>query len=267
MLLLLVGLTVFVQGHGHDPASELAPIFARFLPPVAAGTAVDPVHFVRGLIASISVNRGSISTYATIAFIWFSTRLFASVRTGLNRIYKFAAPAHPDRHFIVALLLNKGWDVVMVGALLTLFVVNILAGAALAAAEAWGAAQIPGAAHSVTYLGRLAAVSLQFAFAFTVFTVVYRYGAVRRVRWSTAAIAAAFTALAVEIAKRLFGIYFVNATGTHGVAAWGSFTSVALFVLWAYYTAVVFLLGGVVAETVAERAMLVIAATGESPIP
>jgi YihY family inner membrane protein len=257
---------MFVQGHGHEPAAELAPILARFLPPAAPGTGSDPVRFVQDLIRSISANRSSISAYAATAFIWFSTRLFASVRSGLNRIYRFAAPAHPDRHFLVRFLLNKGWDIVMVGALLTLFVANILVGAALAAAEAWSAAQIPGAAGSVSYLGRLLAVSLQFVFAFTVFTVIYRYGAVRRVRWMTAALAATFSALAVEVAKRLFGLYLIAASGTHGIAAWGSFTSVALFVLWAYYTAVVFLLGGVVAEVWAERAQLKIV-TGTHAVP
>jgi len=252
-----------VQGRGHEAVAELAPILARFLPPAAPGTGNDPVRFVQELIRSITANRSSISTYAAVAFIWFSTRLFASVRSGLNRIYKFAAPAHPDRHFVVRILLNKGWDVVMLGALLTLFVGNILVGASLAAAEAWSTAQIPGVAHSVTYLSRLLAVSLQFVFAFTVFTVVYRYGAVRRVQWSTAALAAAFAALAVELAKRLFGLYLVAASGVHRVAAWGSFNSVALFVLWAYYSALVFLLGGVVAETWAER----ITMTSETKLP
>lgn len=256
-----------MQGHGHSPTSELAPILARFLPPAATGAGADPVRFVQELLRAVNTNRSSISTYAAVAFIWFSTRLFASVRSGLNRIYKFAAPAHPDRHFLVRILLNKGWDVVMVGAILTLFVINILVGAALTAAEAWSAAQLPGAAGSVSYFGRLVAVSFQFLFAFTVFTVVYRYGAVRRVRWATAAIAATFAALAVELAKRLFGLYLVAATGTHGVEAWGSFTSVALFVLWAYYSAAVFLFGGVVAETWAERATLVEAATAETAIP
>ena len=256
-----------MQGRGHEAAAEIAPILARFLPPAAPGTGSDPVLFIQGLIRSLASNRSSISAYAAVAFIWFSTRLFASVRSGLNSIYKFAAPAHPDRHFLVRFLLNKGWDVVMVGALLTLFVINILVGASLAAAEAWSAAQLPGAAHSVSYLARLIALTLQFLFAFTVFMVIYRYGAVRRVRWSTAALAATFAALAVEVAKRLFGLYLVAASGAHGVAAWGSFTSVALFVLWAYYSAVVFLLGGVVAETWAERQAIVIAATAEQPLP
>lgn len=254
VLLLLVGLTVLVQGRG--PVSELAPVLARFLPPAAPGAGADPVAFTAGLIRTVSANRGSISTWAALLFIWFSTRLFASVRSGLNRIYRFAAPPRPQRHFVVRFLLNKGWDVVMVGALLTLFVANIALGAGLTAAEAWGAAQMPGAAGSVSYLGRLLAVSLQFLFAFTVFTVVYRYGAVRRVPWATAAIAAVFAALAVELAKRLFGLYLVAASGVYGVSAWGSFTSVALFVLWAYYSAVVFLFGGVIAETWAERATL-----------
>ena len=49
-------------------------------------------------------------------------------------------------------------------------------------------------------------------------------------------------------------------SGTPGFSAWGSFTSVLLAVLWAYYASLVFLLGGVVAETWAERRLAVEAA-------
>ena len=66
----------------------------------------------------MTANRGAISLYATMLFVWFSTRLFASVRTGLNRIYHLAAPAHRERHFLIRMLLNKVWDAVMVGVLL-----------------------------------------------------------------------------------------------------------------------------------------------------
>ena len=66
-----------------------------------------------------------------------------------------------------------------------------------------------------------------------------------------------FAALAIELAKRIFGLYLAAATDVHGIVAYGSFTTVILLVLWAYYSSIVFLLGGVVAETWAERGEII----------
>jgi membrane protein len=255
VLLLLVGLTFVAQGPDGTPP-DLAPFLERFLPPGGSAAGADLITFAQDFIHGISDNRGSISLLALTLFLWFSTRLFASVRTALNRIYRMAAPPHQERHFLVRMLLNKSWDIVMVGMLLGLFVMNVLLSAGLAAAEAWSAARLPDAVESVTYAGRFLNIGLGFAFAFVVFAMVYRYASSRPVAWRTAAVAAAFTALGVELAKRIFSLYLATASVLNGLSAWGSFATVALLVLWAYYGAIVFLLGGVVAETWAERGIL-----------
>lgn len=255
VLLLLVGVTLFVQGNAADP-TDLAPFLERFLPPSGTGSGAELTRATQVFIHTLTANRGSISVVATMLFVWFSTRLFASVRTALNRIYHMAAPAQMDRHFLVRMLLNKVWDIAMVGVLLALFIANMLVSAALTAAEAWGAARFPHAATSVGFGSRFLNIGMGFLFAFIVFTTVYRYASSRPVRWRIAMLAATFTALGVELAKRLFALYLAASSGTHGISEWGSLTTVVLLVLWAYYSAVVFLLGGVVAETWAERAML-----------
>ncbi|HTK55360.1 MAG TPA: YihY/virulence factor BrkB family protein [Gemmatimonadales bacterium] len=252
VLLLLVGVSLFAQGAEGTP-TDLAPFLERFLPPSGTSAGNELTHLATNFIHGITVNRGSISLFALILFVWFSTRLFASVRTALNRIYHHAAPAHKERHFLVRMLLNKAWDIVMVGMLLLCFVLNILLSVGLTAAEAWSAARLPGARESVSYLGRFLNVGLGFLFAFVVFTLVYRYASSRPVRWRIAAVSATFTALGVELAKRIFSLYLATTSGLHGISAWGSFTTVILLVLWAYYSAVVFLLGGVVGEIFAER--------------
>lgn len=256
VLLLLVGVSLLIQAPGAPP-TDLAPLFERFLPASGPDAASDVATFAANFIHGITAQRGSISLLALALFVWFSTRLFASVRTALNLIYHVAAPPHVDRHFLIRMVLNKSWDIVMVGMLLLLFLANILLSAGLAAAEAWSASRLPGAAMSVSYASRFLNIGLGFLFAFTVLTLVYRYASSRPVPWRTAWVAATFTALGVELAKRLFSLYLATATGTHGFSAWGNFTSVALAVLWAYYTALVFLLGGVVAETWAERNLAV----------
>ena len=244
VLLILVGISALVQAPGAEPA-DLGPLLERFLPPSGTGNAGDLTLVAQQFLRTITANRGSISIVATLLFVWFSTRLFASLRTALNRIYNLAAPAQRDRHFLVRMLLNKVWDVVMVGMVLLLFLANILVSAAFTAAEAWSAERLPGVAASVSYAGRLVNVGLGFTFAFTVFATVYRYGSSRPVQWRIAMVAAT--------------------SGVHGISAWGNFQTVVFLVLWAYYSALVFLLGGVVAEVWAERAHLIDTATHAIP--
>ena len=255
VLLLLVGFSILLEG-GGTPVADLSGLLVHFLPPSAEGSTSDLAALARNVVITISSNRGSISFFATALFIWFSTRLFASIRTALNRIYHVAAPKHRDRHFLVRMLLNKAWDVVMVGMFLLLFVANTLFGAALTSAEAWSIARMPGAAESVSYISRFLNISLGFVFAFVVLTLVYRYASSRPVPWRTAFVASSFAALAIELAKRIFGLYLAAATDVHGVGAYGSLSTVILLVLWSYYSSIVFLLGGVVAETWAERDLI-----------
>jgi membrane protein len=255
VFLLLVGFSFLLQG-GASPVADLNAMMMRFIPPSGAGPNGDLMGVAHQFLTTITGARGTISVFATVLFIWFSTRLFASIRTALNRIYHVAAPKHRDRHFLVRMLLNKAWDVVMVGMFLLLFVANTLFGAALTSAEAWSIARMPGAAESVSYISRFLNISLGFVFAFVVLTLVYRYASSRPVPWRTAFVASSFAALAIELAKRIFGLYLAAATDVHGVGAYGSLSTVILLVLWAYYSSIVFLLGGVVAETWAERDLI-----------
>jgi membrane protein len=266
VLLVLVGISMLVQAPGAPP-TDLGPLLERFLPPSGTGRSSDLTAVAQQFLHTITTNRGSISIVATLLFVWFSTRLFASLRTALNRIYHRAAPAHRERHFLVRMLLNKSWDILMVGMLLLLFLANILVSAALTAAEAWSSERLPGAAASVGYASRFLNIGLGFLFAFTVFATVYRYASSRPVRWRIAMLAASFTALGVELAKRIFGLYLATTSGMQGISAWGNFKTVVLLVLWAYYSSVVFLLGGVVAEVWAERAHLRDTGTHEIPQP
>ncbi len=61
--------------------------------------------------------------------------------------------------------------------------------------------------------------------------------------------ASLFSAVAFEVAKRLFGLYMTNVASFERAAVDVNLGALILFILWMYYSALVFLLGGVVAET------------------
>ena len=264
LLLVLIGLSMLVQGPSGVATHDLTRAVDRFLPPRVGIAGRDPSEVIRTLLGRIAEHRSRLSLYAAPLFIWFSTRLFASARTALNRIYRVATPPAKPRHFLVGFLVAKAWDMVMVGATLLLFLLYILLSTRLGAAIAWGRGQADvTTAPLVAYLGRFAGVLLTFSGALAVFLLVYRFGATRLLRWRTALVAATFAALAFEVARRAFGVYLLSLASNSSASVYANLGAVFLFVLWVYYAALVFLLGGVVAETWSERRMM----TGEHPIP
>lgn len=224
-------------------------MFHNFFPPHASGNGRDPFAVVEGLLAKISRNRGELSLYALPAFIWFSTRLFAGIRTALNDIFDVSLRPPVSRHFLIAYLLDKLRDIGMVVATLFLFLANTALTTGLTILQATGAARVPELEFFVSTVGRLLGELLAFLFSVSLFYVTYRYASVRRLPWRTVLLASTFTAVLFEVAKRLYGLYLANFASFSGPSGDTTIGAAALFVLWIYYTALVFLLGAVVAET------------------
>jgi membrane protein len=258
VLLLLVGLTHLVQYLAEGPTATADPLylFHRFLPPHGSGEG-DRFAVVERILAGITERRGELSLYAAPAFIWFSTRLFAGIRTSLNDVFDVSArPSTRRWNFVVVFLAAKARDAMMVVLTLSLFLANTVLSAALAILEARGSRLAPEFGFLVTTAGRLSGELLAFAFAISLFFVTYKYASLRRLPWRTALLASVFTAVAFEIAKRLFGVYLANFADADGLGGDATVGALVLFVLWVYYTAIVFLLGAVVAETWELRKML-----------
>ena len=200
-----------------------------------------------------STPRGSI--YAAPAFLWFSTRLFAGVRTSLNDIYDVSSRPQPRRAFIINWLAGKLRDMGMVVATVVLFLANTLLTTGLAIIASRGREQLPQFAFFLSTVGRLLGELLAISFSVSLFYVTYRYASLRRLPWRTALLASTFTALLFEVAKRLYGLYLANFASLEGPLGDANIGAAVLFVLWVFYTAIVFLLGAVVAETWELRSM------------
>jgi YihY family inner membrane protein len=257
ILLLLVGLTHLAQLVTHQPEPDTAHLFHRFLPAHSGAPGDrDPLGVVERLLTGITRNRGQVSLYAAPAFLWFSTRLFAGIRTSLNDIYDVSLRPSRHRAFIVNFLLAKLRDAAMVIATLFLFLGNTLLTTGLAILEARGTASVPQLRFFVSTLGRILGQFLAFGFSVSLFYVTYGYASVRRLPWRTALLAATFTALLFEVAKRLYALYLANFASMEGLSGDANLGAIVLFILWIYYTAIVFLLGAVVAETWELKKML-----------
>jgi membrane protein len=252
-LLLLVGLTALAQAAagtslGTGPADPNQ-LFHRFLPPHDTTPGADPFALIERILTRITERRGQISLVAVPAFVWFSTRLFAGVRTALNEIYDVSVRPTRPRHPVVAYLRGKVRDAGMVLATLLLLLGNTAVIAGLAYLESRGAEVAPQLRFWVSWLGRLLGEGLAFGFQVLLFYVVYRYASLRRIPGRIALIASVFSAVFFEVAKRLYGLYLTHIASFESVSGDGQVGAAVLFVLWVYYTAIVFLVGGVVAET------------------
>lgn len=249
MLLLLIGLSHLAQALASGSPVDPRALFHRFFPPHVSTSGRDPFEVIEQILVRVSQNRGQISLYAVPAFVWFSTRLFAGVRTSLNDIFDVSARPLPRRHFLLNFLLAKLRDSGMVIATLLLFLGNTALTTGLALLQARGAERVPEVAFFVTTLGRLLGELLAFSFSVSLFYLTYRHAAVRRLPWKTSLLAATFTAILFEVAKRLYGLYLADFASFEGPSGDANVGAVVLFVLWIYYTAIVFLFGGVVGET------------------
>jgi membrane protein len=254
LVLLLVGLTHLAQALAASPVMVNGSVdpteyFHRFLPPHSTAPGTDPFAVIESVLVAITRNRAELSLYAVPAFVWFSTRLYGGARTALNEIYDVSARPTPAKHPVVLYLLGKGRDALMVLLTLSLFLANTLLTGGLAYLQSRGADVRPEFRFFLTTLGRAVGELLAFLFLLSLFVVTYRFASIRRLPWRLALLAATFTSVAFEIAKRLYGLYLANFASLGGPSGDVRLGAIALFVLWVYYTALVFLLGGVVAET------------------
>ena len=245
-LLILAGVSWLLE---HTGGGALQPtlLIERFFPPHVTVPGQDPFEAIETFLVQLTDAARRLSLVAIPAFLWFATRLFAGIRTALNEIYD--VQVRPSRrHFVAAYLLGKLRDFGMVLITLLLFLANAGLTTGLTLLEARGAT-VPGLAFFVTTFGQIAGQLLAFVFLLTLFFAVYQFASIRRPPARAVLVGALVSGVLFELAKRLFGLYIRNVVSYQRFAVDVNVGAVILFVVWVYYSALVFLLGGVVAET------------------
>ena len=252
VLLLFAGLGVLLQWLVGAGPADPAQLFERFLPPHDATAGHDPFAAIEVILGRLTVVGRSLSLVAVPAFLWFSTRVFAGIRSALNSIYDLGL-APPSRHFLVRFVIGKARDFAMVLVTLVLFLANTVLTSGFGLFRAYLDTQ--GVGSLIRTLGGWLGELLGFAFLLVLFFLLYRHAPLRRVRWQATLVAAGFMAVAFELAKRLYALYLRGASGYGTAAVDASIGAIILFVVWLYYSSLVFLLGGVVAKTWEQRAL------------
>jgi membrane protein len=197
------------------------------------------VALTRGLVRQVVAGRTQFGVLGSILFIWSSTRLFGSLRSVLKHIFDL-----PEERGIVQ---GKIFDLGMVLVAGTLFALNTGITVVVEAAQSYGVEWLGLAGrHEWEVLQRVFARLLAFAFILLMFVLIYRFLPLRRTPWRIAIVAAVFTSIVWEMLKGIFA-WYVGTVADYRTT-YGTLATLVLLFLWVYYSAIVFVLGGEVAQ-------------------
>lgn len=216
LVLAVVGYLVEYQFAIHQ--LNVHELLQRFLPESTEGSP-DRFGFIERALGDLVARRGRLTLLAAPLFLWFSTRMFGGLRAALNEVFD----TEENRPWPVAKLI----DVAMVFVGGALFLANAFASTGKGV----------GAQLETLLLSTL------------LFFLIFKFLPSRRIYWRTGLVASLFCAVGFEIAKRLYALYVTHFVTLERAATSANLIAVLLLLLWIYYTAFVFLLGGEVAET------------------
>ena len=221
LMISLLGYTVLDSEHAMR---EVQSVLQAFLPRSQEALAEN--------IAEVLANRGLLGAAGFVSFLIFSTFLFGSVRTVLNRVFD----VHKERS-----LVHGFWvDFLMMSSTATLLFVAIGAGWFLTAAETlgkefpvWRPLLQPGFQFMGKMIGPAATTSLLF--------VLYRFAPAKTASlWAMVVASIAGTVL-FQLAKWGFGWYADIAQ--RNIELYGALAGLLFLFMWLYYASVVFIIG------------------------
>jgi membrane protein len=237
LLLFAVGVTgIVLTDRFQDPSAVLIDLLIENIP--AIGGDIDLVETVRTQFDTIVGSRTGLTVIGALLLVWFSTRLVGTLRTALREVFDVAQ----DRGIIGGKLFDA--RVVVTGGVL--FVVNIGVTTAVTAVQNYGVDFLGLQGPALGLVERSVAFALSFLTIWLLFLGIYRFLPARWIPWRTALIAATFAAVSHELLKWAFGWYATSVADYR--TTYGNLVTLAVLFLWIYYEAVVFVLGGEVAQ-------------------
>lgn len=236
-LLLFSALGYLLNQTAADASSGVWMFIQRLLPP-RADDAGSPLY---RLLEEIIAARGTVGIFGAVGFVWFSTRLFGSLRTVLAEIFDI----EQERGIVQ----GKLFDIKITILATLLFAANAVLSTYLTLATTRGVSALSRLGLARDVMGRLE-FYLGWTLAFTVLVVMffslYKFLPVRRIRWQSALLAATFTSAMFELAR--YGFTAFLESFKPGNLYTGTLYVIIILVTWVYYTAVIFILGGEVGQ-------------------
>jgi membrane protein len=191
---------------------------------------------IQGMVKSASdPGKGVLATVVgAITLLFGATTVFGELQSALDRIWR--SPAAEKKEGIWNLIRTRVLSFGMILGIGFLLLVSLVVSAAISAVGSlWG-----------SWFGGFEVLLqvVNFAFSFVVvtalFALIYKFLPRVRISWHDVWIGAAVTALLFTIGKFLIGLYIGKSSVVSGFGAAGS---LAVVLIWVYYSAQIFLLG------------------------
>lgn len=236
-LLLVAGLAYLLGQSPVASLEEVSLLVERLLPP-----GLNPGELaIRRVLGDVIAARGSLGLYSAIGFIWFSTRLFGSLRSVLADVFDLES----ERGIVE----GKLFDIKVTVISTILVAAYTVLSTYLAFATSRGIAILGELGVRRDLMGQLEYTLgrlIAFAVVSVMFFLLYKTLPNRRVRWQMALVAALFTAVLFEVARSLFTAYVERFNP--GSLYSGTLYVIVTVVFWVYYASLLFILGGEVAQ-------------------
>ena len=196
----------------------------------------DGAQAIQGMVRSASdTGDGVIATVIGIVLLGVgATTVFAELQTDLDRIWK--APAVKKAEGIWALLRSRLLSFGLVISIGFVMLVSFMVSAMLSALGDWWSGFFAG----FVWLLQLVNFVVGFAVVTVLFALMYKILPRVHIRWRDVWIGSVVTALLFSVGKFLVGLYVGRTSVASGFGAAGS---LAVLLLWVYYSAQIFLLG------------------------
>lgn len=196
----------------------------------------DAAAALETLLASLNKPAESIGASLTgLALLLIgATSVFGELQNALDRIWR--APARVVRSGVWNLLRERLLSIGMIFGLAFLLMVSLVAGAFVSALGKWWGPMFGG----WETIAQIANIAVGFLLSTLVFAMIYKLMPRAKVNWADVWIGALVTSTLFTIGKFLIGLYI----GKSGVASgFGAAGSIAIILVWVYYSAQIFLIG------------------------
>lgn len=202
---------------------------------------------VQSMVVSVTQRReeSSIGALVGIGLLLIgATSVFSELQNALDRIWRAPSREHVAGwwRLVRSRLLSFGM-ILSIGFLL---MVSLIASAALAALGTWWAPSFDRWGAMLRPVNE----AVGFAVATLLFAMIYKILPRVRVQWRDVWVGAAVTALFFTLGKYLIGLYFGRSSMT---SVFGAAGSLAVLLVWLFYSAQVFLLGAEFTRVYAHR--------------
>ncbi len=242
LLLLAVGLGGMVVSTFYaDPTGDLVQILLTYLPVV--GGDFQLVETVGRIVEGILEERTGYTVIGFLVLAWVSTRLVGTLRVVLRTVFE----VETDR----GVLAGKLFDLKVVVLLGLLLFVNVGITLGIRAVQGFGLEVLNAGDAWVAFSRAAVGHAIGLSSGWVLFFLLYWYVPARRVKWRAAAVGAAFSSVLYEVLKEAFA-WYVSEVATFATA-YGSLAVAAVLFFWIYYSAVVFIVGGLVGRTYEHR--------------